>query len=265
MAPESVDLYGCNFYADVSGTGPYLVLLHGFGWDSSAWDDQVAELENDFTVIRYDLRGFGRSVPKNEAPFSHSRDLAGIFDHFHIQSAHVLGHSMGGYVAIDFALEYPDMTDSLTLADPAVGGFEWSQDLVEAAFVTPLKLATSDGIEAARQAWLEFPPFNRAMSDPRLAIRIAQMVRRYSGWHWFHPGLAEQSEPPAIRRLPEIACQTLVVLGGANHRDYLRAGRVIQEGIPNARSVTIPNVEHASTMEDPDRFNKEVKDFLLAV
>ena len=168
-------------------------------------------------------------------------------------------------MAIDFALEYPDMTDSLMLADPAIGGFQWSDDLVDASFVIPPKLATTEGIEAGRRAWLEFPPFERAMSNRRLAARIVQMIEKYSGWHWFNPGLATQPETPAIQRLPEIACPTLVVVGGANHPDYLRSGQIIQDGIWNARQVIIPGVEHALPLEAPHIFNESVLDFLKGI
>lgn len=262
MISESVRIRDCDFYMEVSGTGDPLVLLHGFGWDSSAWDDQFDAFADHFTVIRYDLRGFGRSVPEVPEPYSHHDDLAAVIQHLGFRSVHLLGHSLGGYVALDFALANPESTASLVLADPAIGGYQWSQDLVNASFVTPPRLANEEGIDAARQAWLRFPPFQNAMSDPALAKRITEMVERYSGWHWFNPGLAIQTNEPAIQHLSEIDCPTLVLIGGDNHADYLEAGHVLEEGISGSVKTVIPGVAHALPMEDPDRFNDEVLGFL---
>ena len=108
-----------------------VVLLHGMGWDSRAWDDWFHQFAKKYHTIRYDLRGFGQSGPPPLVSYSHPDDLAALLSHLGLDSVHVMGHSLDGYAAVDFALSYPDMTDALVLADPAPSRREKVSELPE--------------------------------------------------------------------------------------------------------------------------------------
>lgn len=108
-----------------SGEGPAVVFLHPGLWDRRVWDGQVGVFSESNHVVRYDLRGYGRSSrPEPGASYSHVDDLAALMDAVGFDSAALIGNSMGGRVAIDFALTHPARLGALVLAAPALSGFE---------------------------------------------------------------------------------------------------------------------------------------------
>src|SRR5262245_57108437 len=117
MAVQSgfADIPGARLHYEVAGSGEPLVLIHGFTLDMRMWDDQFASLARHFQVVRYDLRGFGKSSMPTTEPYTHADDLKALLDCLNIERAHVLGLSMGGSIAINFALNYPAMVDRLVL------------------------------------------------------------------------------------------------------------------------------------------------------
>ena len=112
---------GARIYYERSGTGPDVVLIHGFSLDHRMWEPQVARLTKNFRVTRYDVRGFGRSSPVSSGHDAVA-DLVGLMDHLRIRRAHVVGMSMGGTIATDFVLTHPDRSASLVLIGGGVGG-----------------------------------------------------------------------------------------------------------------------------------------------
>src|SRR5690242_18617682 len=118
---------GSRLYYESAGTGPPLVLLHGFTLDTRMWDDQFEAFARQYRVIRYDLRGFGRSAVPTES-YSHAEDLHALLGHLETEAAYVAGLSMGGAVALDYALAYPQAVRGLILIDAVVGGFRWSPE-----------------------------------------------------------------------------------------------------------------------------------------
>lgn len=85
-----------RLFCEVAGMGQAVVLLHGFTLDLRMWDDQFLPLAQQFRVVRYDLRGFGRSALPTNAPYSHFEDLKALLDHLGIIQAHLVGLSKGG-------------------------------------------------------------------------------------------------------------------------------------------------------------------------
>ena len=126
------DVNDASIYYEIAGKGDPLVLVHGFTLDTRMWDDQLSEFSKRYRVIRYDARGFGKSsVPEEGKPYSHAKDLKGLLDRLNVRKASVIGLSMGGSIAINFALEYPDYVSSLIPVDAVLGGFRWSSDFSE--------------------------------------------------------------------------------------------------------------------------------------
>src|SRR4051812_18695011 len=111
----------------IAGEGPPVVLVHGMTLDHRMWDDQFAALAAYHRVLRYDLRGFGLSaIP--DAPYRHVDDLAALLAHVGMERAAVVGLSLGGMIAVDFALTYPEMVSALIPVDPVIGGHHWTQE-----------------------------------------------------------------------------------------------------------------------------------------
>jgi pimeloyl-ACP methyl ester carboxylesterase len=104
-----------------AGEGPGVAFLHPGLWDFRVWDEQFGVFSKTYRVLRHDLRGYGRSSrPEPGKPYSHVDDLEGVMDAAGIDQAALVGNSMGGRVAIDFALEHPSRVSALVLAAPGL-------------------------------------------------------------------------------------------------------------------------------------------------
>lgn len=96
-----------------TGDGAPIVLIQGANLPMEMWDAQVEFFATEFTVVRYDVRGFGGSGPRDGVPYQSHADLKALLDHLRIERAHLIGLSLGGRIAVDFALTYPDRVASL--------------------------------------------------------------------------------------------------------------------------------------------------------
>ncbi len=255
-----LDVADGRLYVETSGAGPTVVLIHGFSLDTRMWAPQAPALAPHFRVVRYDLRGFGRSsLPAG--PFSHVADLIRLLDHLACDRAHLVGLSLGGGLAVDFALAHPGRVCSLTLVDGTLGGFGWEKD-----WGAPGRAARAEGVAAARAAWLADEVFAPVLEQPGPAAAFRAMVADYSGWHWDHrsPELPPAGAP-AIDRLGEIQAPTLVVMGERDHPDFHRIADRLEYGIPGARRIVLRGVGHLSNLEAPAAFNTALLDFLQSV
>lgn len=120
-----IELNGVSLYVQSVGEGPTVVLLHGMPLDHRMWDETVRVLHRRYRVIRYDLRGAGRSGD-GEGRFEHHDDLRALLEALEVDRASIVGISVGGKIAIDYALRYPDTVRSLVLINPGVSGYRWS-------------------------------------------------------------------------------------------------------------------------------------------
>jgi pimeloyl-ACP methyl ester carboxylesterase len=252
---------GTSLYYEVAGSGEPVVLVHGFSLDSRMWDDQVDALAEGHRVIRYDLRGFGRSELPDGKPYSRAEDLKALLEHLGIGRANIVGLSMGGSVAVGFALSFPEMTHKLILADSALNGYDWSSEW-ESSMEAIRSRALSAGEKAANALWLEHPLFAPAREKPAVAAHLAQMVDGYSGWHWMNDDPLRVSDPPNVSRLTEVRSPALIVLGDRDLPDFHRIAAILQERIPDSRTFKLQGMGHMVNMEAPEQFNELVLDFL---
>jgi 3-oxoadipate enol-lactonase len=255
---------GTRLYYDVAGSGDPIVLIHGFTLDRRMWDEQFDTFAKRYRVIRYDARGFGRSAPITE-PFSSSDDLRALLTHLGVKQAHVIGLSMGGRYAIDFALKYPQMVKSLVPADPGLGGHPIPGVAKE---LEPAIAAGKTGnVAEAKRIWLAHSMFDPAREQPKVAAQLKQIVDDYSGWHFVQGiGAREQPvQPPAVQRLAEIKVPTLVVVGARDLPDLHTIADRIAKDVAGARKVVIPKAGHMANMEAPAEFNRVVLEFLAGV
>lgn len=245
---------------EVAGAGPAVVFLHGFSLDRRMWDGQFEQFAQRYQVIRYDLRGFGRSaVPTG--PYRHVDDLAALLAHLQVPQATLVGLSRGGGVALDFALTYPAQVEQLVLVDTVLGGYRWSDEqrrLDQAVW----EQARTHGLAVGKAAWLRHPLFAPAMAQPGVARQLEQMVNDYSGWHFLHRDLEERLAPPPAQRLAALYQPTLVVVGEQDLVDFQQIAVQITTTATQARKVRLAGVGHLANMESPEMFNQLVWEFL---
>jgi len=263
MASEShaVTANNARIVYEMAGQGEPVVLIHGFTLDMSMWDDQMSALTPHFTVIRYDARGFGQSSTPLEQ-YTHHDDLNALLDVLEIPSAHIIGLSMGGGIALRFACIYPQRVRSLVLVDSTLPGHPMAEETA-ARMGDAYAAAREHGLDAARATWLAHPLFEAARERPDLAPRLATIVDRYSGWHWLNHEPASELDPPVTTRLHQFTTPTLVVVGERDIPDFHAFARRLAADIPGGELAIIPNAGHMTNMEAPDSFNEVVLGFLL--
>lgn len=263
MESGYAEVNGTRLYYETAGQGHPIVLIHGYTLDNRMWNNQFDTLSQKYKVIRYDLRGFGKSAcPSPGQKYCHTEDLKALLDYLKISKAYVMGLSMGGGIAVEFTLVHPEVAKALIPVDSTLGGFSYSDEF-NAIFNELFTKFSEEGLGSAKKVWMGCQLFKQIFEIPEAASRFSQMVSDYSGWHWSTNSDAMQSiTPAAIRRLKEINVPVLVIVGKRDMSDFLNIARVMERDIPNARLAILDDVGHMSNMEDPESFNREVLSFL---
>jgi len=265
-APRSghAEIPGTRLYYETAGTGETVVLIHAFMLDTRTWDDQFAVYAQRYRVVRYDVRGFGRSeVPRAGEPYSHADDLAALLDKLDAGRAHVVGVSMGGRIALDFAVTHPDRVRSVTVIDTAIGGWPWSRAWL-VSYAPVLAAARRKDIAAAKAAYLGNELFAPIRAKPAAAERMRRMVNDYSGWHLVNPDPERVPQPETVSRLDVVRAPTMVVSGAQDMADFQMIAAFVARGVAGAKRVTIADAGHLACMEAPQRTNEIVLGFLGA-
>jgi len=256
-----------TLYYEIVGRGHPLVLVHGFTCDTKVWDDQFEVFAKHFKVMRYDMRGFGKSaLPMVGKEYGHTEDLKALLNQLGIDYAYIIGSSMGGRIALDFTLEYPEVTEALILVDSTVEGYQgWSKTSLKSDELFEKKVKEK-GWEAAKDLWTKTPSFRKlAREKPDVALRRKQMYSDYSGWHYVNADPCRHLDPPAIGRLQGIKVPTLIIVGETDSRDFHRIATILKKKIRNSKRMTIKGAGHLPSMSAPSEFNEAVLSFLANV
>ncbi len=256
-------LNGGQLAYEAVGDGVPVVFLHGFGLDLRMWTPQVEGLRSSHRVIRYDLRGFGCSSLPPTTSYAHEYDLARLLDDLRASPAHVVGLSMGGRMALRFALAHPSAVRSLVLASSAVDGQARSaawDDRWNAICIA----AKSGDIAGAKRLWLAHPLFDPARADATRAALLANMIEDYSGWHWHNTDPVARPDPPLSQRLAEIRTPTLIVTGEYDLPDYHACADILAQNLPAARRLVVRHAGHMVNLEAPTEFNEALVAFWQA-
>lgn len=270
LAPPAVtgqiDVDGASLVYEVSGPDRDhacpIVLLHAGIADARMWDPQVETFAERFRVVRYDLRGFGRSGPA-VGRYSARADLIALLDALGIVRAHLIGVSMGGALAVDVAVEHPERVASLVACAARPGGQEPSRELVRGWTEVDVALDAGDvdlAVELELRMWVDGPLRRADEVDPEVRERVREMNATLLAGP--DEGQPEPLDPPALTRLHQITAPTLVVVGDRDQPDVIAGAHLLSAGIPDATRQTIPGAAHMVSMERPAAFNRAVMAFL---
>lgn len=253
------EVNGTKLFYEASGKGPAVVLIHGGLNDSRLWDEQMRPLSKRFRVVRFDLRGFGRSAAPT-AQYWPTEDLRALLDFLKIEKATVVGLSLGGIVAADFALEHPERVERLVLVGSGLRGDKQPPD--EKSMKAYRALA-SDGPEKYFETFLQADLLAGVRDRPQARERLrTMMLDNYKALAYIRNGLAQSPEPPTIERLGQIKVPTLVVVGSIDSLNLRNIADTLAAKIPGARKVVIPGASHHPPIETPQEFNRTLLDFL---
>ena len=260
QSPEQgyVPVNGGKLYYEATGQGHAVVFIHGGQLDRRMWDEQGQFFSKKFRVIRYDVRGFGNSIVGNE-PYSDKEDLAALLKHLKIDKAYIVGLSLGGRIAIDFAIAHPEMAEALVLAGPGLSGFNFTPDPNQIAIIH----AAQDGdLDKATDLWLQTGYMAPAMKNAQIAPRIRQLARDNAKQELANPLLSKDLFSSAVEKLPEIKAPTLIMVGSLDVTDIHKIAGLLRARIPFSRDEVIKNAGHMLNMERPQEFDSIVQEFL---
>jgi 3-oxoadipate enol-lactonase len=252
---------GAKIYWDEAGNGVPLLLIMGLGYPSKAWYRTRPALAEKYRTIALDNRGVGESeMPAGPYPIAlMASDAAAVLDAANVESAHVFGISMGGMIAQEFALQYPQRVRSLILGCTAAGGPHAVRAEAEATQML-MNRGNMTREEAARAA----QPFIYHPSTPQELIEEDMEVRR----PWFpHPAaytaqLQGVLAWEAYSRLSQIAAPTLVIHGESDRLVPAGNGKLIAEKIPGAKLVMLSGASHIFTTDQAEPARRAILEFL---
>jgi 3-oxoadipate enol-lactonase len=264
MSPErSVEVPDGRLWSETVGEGPDVVLVHPGLWDARTWDLQVPVLtEAGYRVTRYDLRGYGRSSRLTGKPYSNVRDLVAVLDAAGIERATMVGCSMGGEVALDVTLAHPERVAALVVAASVPSGFEATpeEEAWWADRMGPVEAAIEAG-EHERAEDLRLEVWAPLGADDPAGAAIRRIA--FDNLHELEmdESAAEVLDPPAARRLDEVAVPTLVLIAEHDPPFMRRGGELIARGVPGARVARL-DTDHVINLRSPRAFDELLLAFL---
>jgi pimeloyl-ACP methyl ester carboxylesterase len=262
-----VPVPGGRLYVEEHGSGGApLLLIQGLGYSMWAWRYQLGAF--DRRTVAFDNRGAGRSS-KEPGPFSMEQfadDAVAVLDALGIDAAHVLGLSMGGFVAQVMALRSPDRVRSLVLVGTGPGGPEHLPVPAETLRIWLENAGPPPEEYAERTMYLSFSPgWSEANPEPYAELLAARLEHPTPPECW--RAQFEATTPYVRDGVPveNIAVPVLVVHGDADRIVPVEDGRLIARRIPGAELVELPGRGHVVQLESPDELNRIVADFLARV
>lgn len=264
MSQAYIDFDGAPLYYEEQGEGKPLLLVHAGVADSRMWDEQFDTFAEYYRVIRYDLRGFGKSDLPPIA-FANHEDTKTLLDTLGVDQTAIVGISFGGRTAIDFALAYPKRVAALVLGAPSISGDQPSQAIADFGEKEDALLEKGDLDAAAElnvRMWVDGPNRMPEQVNQSVRDRVREMQR-----HAFTIPIPEGCqirglEPSAVNRLHELMMPTLVIVGDQDHSGVLERSDRICRDAPYAEQMIMPGAAHMLNMELPDEFNQTVMSFL---
>jgi pimeloyl-ACP methyl ester carboxylesterase len=260
---REVDVNGIRIAYERAGLGETLVLLHGFICDSRAWRPQIEELSSDFDVVAWDAPGCGKSSdPSEEFTMGEFADcLAALLDSLAVSAAHLLGLSWGGTLALEFHRRYTGRVRSLILADAYAG---WTGSLGAGAAKQRLERCLRESQMPAAEWVPQWVPEAFSGGAPR------ELLDEYASiMSDFHPAgfraMSRAVTPDFREALRAVSVPTLLIWGAEDSRSPVSCGEDMRQLIPGSRLAVIPQAGHVSNLEQPDRFNAVVREFIMGV
>lgn len=257
-----------QIFYETRGAGEPIVLIPGFASGAWIWFRQVEDLSENFKVVIFDPRGVGNSIlPDGKNPnstiASFAADTIILLDHLKIEKAHVLGASFGGFVAQEFALNYPERLNKLILVCTSFGGANHVAPELEVLTA----FASTDGMNTSERIRNFMTPAFTSDFRGEQAEIVEEVCRlreqNVVPENIYLAQLQSATKFDAEQRVGEIKAETLVITGDSDSVVPPQNSHNLAKAIPNAALEIIKNGSHLFFIEKADEFNRKVKDFLL--
>lgn len=253
-------------YYEDTGLGHPVILIHGHSVDGRLWDSQMPALvDARFRVVRYDLRGHGRSEKPAQGYtwVHHMDDLRALIGNLGVGTVHLVGQSMGGGISLGYALNYPSRVSALVLMAPALPGFTYSEEFLQRVAELRDAIRQEGPQPAMERLWLTNPMFDTLRRHPDAFERVRFMTTFYPAANYLSD--EDPGELNVLDRLSDIKCPTLVMVGEEDLPDFQEMADIVAENVPGARKVVIPGAGHVINLEAPEAVNRALTEFLQEV
>jgi 2-hydroxy-6-oxonona-2,4-dienedioate hydrolase len=256
-----------RIYYEIAGEGQPFVMIHAGVADNRQWNNEFAYFAQRFRVLRYDMRGYGKSEPV-DGEFSHLQDLISLLDYLHLDQPLILmGCSMGGGLAMDFALTHPSKVKSLIMVGSGPTGLELDTPEPDELFEEAEKAYTAGDLDRASEIEIQiwFDGMGRTPTQVNPTMRqLAYEMNRIALSHDARQlgKRIPDAEITAAEHLSQLRIPVLIIVGAQDIPYMLAAADYMVNKIPSAQKVIIEDGAHLPNMDQPDQFRQIVTKFL---
>jgi pimeloyl-ACP methyl ester carboxylesterase len=240
------------------GTGPVVILLHGWTLDLEMWDPQVARLRQEFRLVRVDRRGHGLSSG-TPSPARDTTDVAALCHHLGLTRVAVIGMSQGARSALAFAGAAPERVEAVILDGPP--SFELAPGDEDVPFEHFRTVARTRGMAAFRREWLRHPLTQLHSADPQMRAHLIAMIERFAGNEL--TGSAPEPDVLSVPALPRSSnAPALVLSGELDVPRRIQSADRLSVQLPCAERAVLTGAGHLPSLDRPDEYSEICRAFL---
>ena len=243
---EKLNIDGIDLAYVRRGRGNSLVLIHGYPLDHTIWDEVGPFMEKDFDLIIPDLRGFGESgvMESDNSIIGYATDIAGLLSHLKIKKASLAGHSMGGYVALAFAREFPDRVSGLAMVSSQTGA---DTPEIRENRLSTAKQVMEKGVGVVAEAMTPKLSTDKRVQDFAQHLIGKQRPKGISNALNSMAGRPDSTELFGTFKFP-----VLIIHGDADLLIPVKRGREMKAALPAAQYFELAGRGHMAMMEKPE-------------
>ncbi len=249
-----------DMHYEVSGSGPWLTLSHSLAAHSGMWEPQLSQLNQHFTVLRYDIRGHGQTQASG-GPYTLTQlaeDVHGLLQHLDVQRTHWIGLSLGGMIGQTLAIHHPEVLDHVVIANSTGQGAPNAAQI----WADRATLARTQGMAALVQ-----PTLSRWFTDPyreqhpEVMAQIGHMIQNtpVEGYAGCCAAIAELA---TLEKLKKLQQPCLVLVGDQDMATPPAMSEQIHQHWPNSHYEVLKNAAHLSSVEQAQAFTQAVMRFI---
>ena len=258
---DSATVPNGELYIEKMGMGKPLILIHAGFSDRRDWMHQINAFGEKYQTITYDQRGSGNSSTVTTA-FSPADDLKAVIEHLKLEKVILVGHSIGGTIALDFALQYPDKVLGLVLVASGVNGYQWSKNYLD----WMQSIWSTLQPEKMTELFLSAPFYALGMQESSIKSEIETITKenfdKVLTWKTFDVRDVHWFFPEAHTKLKNLKVPTFVVYGDKDSKDIQKIASILSQNIKNVKTNVIRGSDHLLNFEMPDKLNKLILEFL---
>lgn len=256
-----ININGVQTYYEIEGNGEPILFIHGIDSDSRMWEKQFDTLAKSYQTIRFDLRGFGHT-PMPAGEFHIQDDINELMESLEIHSAHIVGYSFGGTVALPFAMKYPSRVKSLILAGAGMVGYNWSEQL--STYFQDFQVCWKNGDWDEMMRLLKWKSIYGPYREEKGLEEICSLLDEM----FLHAmkNVLREGKPISAGdtrdKLHSVKAPTLILVGELDFKDYHKIAEIYHQELPNSMKRIVPNAGHFMNLENPSLFNDFISNFI---